>query len=176
MRQLHMAEELLITTLEMDSPEQLNRKLTSPKPIEFSLVEGRATDNELRRMLDGIGRPYGWSECRWSEQRWQEWLGSKRLRWFINVDDVRAGLLEIEDHAADGTEIVYFGFLPPFVGKGYGGSALTNAVELAWQIELAKAHPKCVWLHTASRDDANALPAYLRRGFRLVKQEIAMTD
>jgi GNAT superfamily N-acetyltransferase len=68
-------------------------------------------------------------------------------------------------------EIVYFGIMPQFVGKGLGGALLTAAVERAWQMG-----PTRVWVHTCSLDHPSALGNYLARGFRIFKQEIGHED
>ena len=63
--------------------------------------------------------------------------------------------------------------MPEFVGRGFGGHLLTQAVRLAWAAEQPDGAPtRRVWLHTASADHANALPNYRARGFRVVRSEV----
>jgi GNAT superfamily N-acetyltransferase len=63
-------------------------------------------------------------------------------------------------------EIAYFGLLPEYFGRGWDGHLLTRAVETAWGLGASR-----VWLHTCTLDHPAALPNYLRRGFRRVREE-----
>jgi GNAT superfamily N-acetyltransferase len=63
-------------------------------------------------------------------------------------------------------EIVYFGLLPRFVGRGLGGQLLTAAVQRAWQRTTVR-----VWLHTCTLDHPRAVANYLARGFRLYMEK-----
>ena len=63
-------------------------------------------------------------------------------------------------------EIVYFGLVPSFIGKGIGGAMLTRAVRAAHAMGAMR-----VWLHTCTLDSPNALPAYQARGFRSYRTE-----
>jgi len=51
------------------------------------------------------------------------------------------------------------------------GMLLTRAVETAWA-----GGPARVWLHTCTLDHPNALPNYVRRGFRPVRQEVYQVE
>jgi GNAT superfamily N-acetyltransferase len=81
-------------------------------------------------------------------------------------------MVELRSQSGGEVEITIFGLVPEFVGRGFGGQLLTLATRLAWEAE----HPdgtatNRVWLHTSSRDHANAQPNYERRGFRVVRSE-----
>ena len=76
------------------------------------------------------------------------------------------GYFELKAHEDDSIEIAYFGLLPEFIGRGWGKYLLTRAVQSAWQLG-----PRRVWLHTCTLDHPAALPNYLKRGFRPVRQE-----
>jgi GNAT superfamily N-acetyltransferase len=59
------------------------------------------------------------------------------------------------------------GFIPEFVGKGFGGHLLTLAARLTWEAEHQDGGTtRREWLHTSSLDHPNALCNYHRRGFR----------
>ena len=77
-------------------------------------------------------------------------------------------MVTCELHPGDEAEIVTFGLVPEFVGKGLGGSALTLGVQQAWALAPSVNR---VWLHTSSLDHPRALPNYHRRGFRTFKTE-----
>jgi GNAT superfamily N-acetyltransferase len=63
-------------------------------------------------------------------------------------------------------EIVYFGLLPRFIGRGLGGPLLSRAVERGFERGASR-----VWVHTCSLDHPRALAAYRARGFRLFRTE-----
>ena len=51
----------------------------------------------------------------------------------MTVDDAVAGYFELRrERRTRSVEIVYFGLLPEFTGRGLGGFLLTDAVERAW--------------------------------------------
>jgi len=77
-----------------------------------------------------------------------------------------AGYFELRQHENGSVEIAYFGLLPDFIGRGWGKYLLNRAVESAWLLGANR-----VWLHTCTLDHPAALPNYLKRGFRPVRQE-----
>jgi hypothetical protein len=80
--------------------------------------------------------------------------------------------VEVEAQPGGDVEIVVFGLVPEFVGKGFGAPLLAIATSSAWQTEPLDGVPiRRVWLHTSSRDHPHALPNYLRRGFRRFRTE-----
>jgi GNAT superfamily N-acetyltransferase len=93
--------------------------------------------------------------------------------WLARVGGEPAGVIEIEVRPGSEVEITLFGLVPEFVGRGFGGHLLTQAVRLAWETEQPDGAPtRRVWLHTASADHAHALPNYQARGFRVVRSEV----
>ena len=86
--------------------------------------------------------------------------------WVMTVGDAVAGYFELRREDEKSTEIVYFGLLPEFTGRGLGGFLLTEAVERAWASGARR-----VWLHTCSFDHPVAIQNYLDRGFIVFKTE-----
>ena len=82
-----------------------------------------------------------------------------------------AGFFELEMQDGGSVEIVYFGLLSRFVGRGLGGAMLTAAVQRAWDMGASR-----VWLHTSSLDHPHALPNYRARGFHVYKREYIPGD
>jgi GNAT superfamily N-acetyltransferase len=63
-------------------------------------------------------------------------------------------------------EIVYFGLLPEFIGRGAGKAFLDAVVAEAWRADTNR-----VWLHTCTLDHERALANYVAGGFRIVREE-----
>jgi GNAT superfamily N-acetyltransferase len=62
------------------------------------------------------------------------------------------------------TEILYFGLLPNFIGKGFGKHFLQTVINEAWSQNC-----DCIQLNTCELDHPNALPTYLKLGFDVDK-------
>lgn len=151
--------EEIVTELEMTAAEQLN-----PAPV----VDGvtlRATEPGpvIRDLHVRIGTPYRWPSATRSDEDWASWLAEPGRRYrLVDYRGEIAGAADFEPQGDGDVEITTFGLLPEFVGKGLGGYALTLVVADAWALPGTKR----VWLHTSTLDHPNALPNYLRRGFR----------
>ena len=82
-----------------------------------------------------------------------------------------AGFIELamEDEQAKvsrAVEVAYFGIREKYFGRGLGKHLLSHGVAAAW-----RAGARRVWLHTCNLDAPQALPNYLRRGFRITETE-----
>ena len=91
--------------------------------------------------------------------------------WLAHDGEEVAGFFELEMQDGGSVEIVYFGLLSRFVGRGLGGAMLTAAVQRAWDMGASR-----VWLHTSSLDHPHALPNYRARGFHVYKREYIPGD
>lgn len=103
----------------------------------------------------------------WTETQWRERLAVPGvMSWLAYVENEVAGFLEFEAQTQGNVEIVSFGLVPEFIGKGYGGHILTIAAQEAWNAHPIDELPvQRVWLHTSTRDHPAALPNYQKRGF-----------
>lgn len=126
-----------------------------------------------RFLYSEIGREYHWIDrLPWSAAEIQAYLSDPLVSiWLLSVWGAPAGYFELRRDGADGIEIVYFGLLQHFHGRGLGGHFLTRAVQHAWDGGAQR-----VWLHTNSFDHQSALPNYLKRGFKVFKTEAYMLD
>lgn len=158
--------------LEMNSPADLRPPSSLPEELRIARVA--APMPELNRFFyTAVGGAWYWIDrLAWSRARWLEWLSRPEVEtWVGTVAGVPAGYFELERQGEGAAEIVYFGLLPQFAGKGYGAALLTLAVRRAWEIA-----PRRVWVHTCSLDHPAALDNYLKRGFRLFREETAEQD
>jgi GNAT superfamily N-acetyltransferase len=76
-----------------------------------------------------------------------------------------AGFFELDARAWPSVNLSYFGLMPHMIGHGAGYAFLRHAVDLSWaQGALA------VTVNTCTADHPRALPAYIRAGFRPMRQ------
>jgi GNAT superfamily N-acetyltransferase len=165
--------EETITYLEMTAPDQLVPGRPPPTPLAVERLDP-ASLPLLRSTYARIGAPHGWfGRLAWSDQRWEAWLSRPGVQpWIARVGGEVAGMVELELQPGGDVEIVVFGLVPEFVGRGLGGHLLTSGARLAWEAEHPEGAPtRRVWLHTSSRDHPNARPNYERRGFRAFRTE-----
>ena len=86
--------------------------------------------------------------------------------WVLQAGPQVAGYFELQHHEDGRVEIMYFGLVPEYMGRGIGGWFLTRAVEEAFALGASR-----VVLHTCTLDAPAALPNYLARGFVMVREE-----
>jgi RimJ/RimL family protein N-acetyltransferase len=151
-----------ITYLEMTSPNQLLAGRAPPAEVTIDSVDATALAL-IRSTHDRIATPHHWSSLDWSEQQWSDLLARGGVRsWTAHIGVEAIGLVQLEIHPDHDVEIIKFGLVPEFVGRGFGGHLLTLAAGLAWGV--GGVHR--VWLHTSSFDHPHALHNYRSRGFR----------
>jgi GNAT superfamily N-acetyltransferase len=122
-----------------------------------------------RFLYTEVGRKYHWFDrLPWTDEQIQQYLGDSAVALYVMwIHGAPAGYFELRaghDHAV---EIVYFGLLDSFTGRGLGGYMLGEAVRIAWAQGASR-----VWLHTNTLDHPAALPNYLKRGFRMTGSEV----
>ncbi len=151
--------EEIVTQLEMTAADQLN-----PAPVVDGVTLRAVRPGPLIRELHvRIGTPHRWPSASLSDDEWERRLAEPGREYrLIEYRGEVAGAADFEPQRENDVEVTTFGLLPGFVGKGLGGYALTLVVADAWTLAGARR----VWLHTSTLDHPNALPNYLRRGFR----------
>ena len=161
-------EPLVTTYLEMRSTDQLRPKRAG---MRFQIQEKTERDWRFNRDLYlRVGEQWDWVDKRsWTDDQWKEYATAPELRTFAGYcDDVLAGYYELRRDGDGGIEIAYFGLLPEWIGRGFGGALLTSAIETAWDMEP---NPSRVWVHTCSCDHPQALANYQARGLVVYKVE-----
>ncbi len=78
------------------------------------------------------------------------------------VSGVPAGLMELDLRMPHEIELLYFGLVPDFIGRGLGRFALDWVVDRAWSFR-----PSRLWVHTCDLDHPNALSVYQKAGFNI---------
>jgi GNAT superfamily N-acetyltransferase len=111
----------------------------------------------------------------WTYADWEKRLAVKGAEtWVAWVSGTPAGFVQLEPRDEGVVEVVYFGLLPAFIGRGLGGHLLDLGLRHAW--DLADRHPSVpatrkVIVETCSLDGPAALRNYLSRGFDLVRTD-----
>jgi GNAT superfamily N-acetyltransferase len=163
----------LVTTTYL---EMTDRAAFRPKRAadESFLLTRAPVDPDINRSLYvAVGAQWHWYErLAWDDARWRSYIDRAGLQtWVATIAGERVGYFELEDDGGGSVEIVYFGLLPRFIGKGLGGDLLTAGVDRAWQMGA-----KRVWVHTCDLDHPHALANYKARGFQPYRAEQKMVD
>jgi GNAT superfamily N-acetyltransferase len=164
--------EVTRTYLEMRSPGDLRPTARPRDPPRLERIEG-CPGSFFRYLYAEVGRAYHWIDrLAWTDDQVRDHLLDPAVSlWLLTSGAAPAGYFELREHDDRSVEIAYFGLLPEFVGRGWGGHLLTQAVETAWAMK-----PERVWLHTCTLDHPAALPNYLKRGFRPFREEGYRTE
>jgi ribosomal protein S18 acetylase RimI-like enzyme len=128
---------------------------------------GVALPAYYRFLYGTVGRDYQWIDrLPWTDEQLQQYLSSPSVSvWVAYYKGTPAGYIELQREAEEpGTEIVYFGLIPAFHGRGLGKHLLSFGVQKAWN-----ENPERIWLHTCTLDGPHALSNYLKRGFQIYK-------
>jgi GNAT superfamily N-acetyltransferase len=155
------------TYLELRTPDAL-RASTSEDPA-LRLTREPAERLELFRTLyHDVGATHYWRDRNaMPDDALRSHFASPDVQlWVLYHASTPAGFFELKRHDDRSVEIVYFGLVQPFVGRGLGKHLLTAAVRAAWAFGADR-----VWLHTCTLDSPAALPNYIARGFEPFKVE-----
>jgi GNAT superfamily N-acetyltransferase len=156
---------VVITYLEMTSPSDL-------APARAAGVAAQRVElpcPELNRFFyTAVGGPWYWIDLLpWDYATWERLVTNPAFEtWMGIVQGTPVGYFELVKLEDNSVEIVHFGLMPRFIGKGYGGDLLTQAAQRAWALAPAK-----VVLNTNVLDGEHALANYLARGFRVARRE-----
>ncbi len=167
-----MALTVIRTYLELGSAADLQDVVT-PDPAPRLERLGECPASFYRYLYAEVGRAFRWTDrLGWSDEAIRAHLATPGLvLWLLTSDAAPAGYFELKPHEDASVEIAYFGLLPEYIGRGWGKHLLCEAVREAW-----RTGPTRVWLHTCTLDHPAALPNYVRRGFRVVREERYTVD
>ena len=161
-----MIEKIERFYLEINSINNLKPKsITSDN---FTIKEANKNNFDLNKFFyKQIGKNHQWVDrLVWKDKNWMDYVSNKNLKTFIlqkNHDYI--GYFELIFDNID-CEIAYLGILEEYIGKGYGGFLLSEALKIGFN------NANRVWVHTCSLDHSNALENYKSRGMKIFKTEI----
>ena len=162
-----MPRQSVRTFLEMRDPGALQPARLDDSDIRVDRVSN-CPASFWRYLYTEVGREFHWIDrLPWTDDEIRAYVTDPQVSlWLMTVAGAPAGYFELRRDRVGGVEIVYFGLLPEYTGRGLGGHLLTIAVEEAWALGGDR-----VWLHTNTLDHPGALPNYLKRGFRAFHAE-----
>ncbi len=162
--------DVVRTYLEMSDPSQLQGADAAPADVRLERVI-ECTPGFFRFLYAEVGRDLFWRDrLAWNDDQIRKYLAGPVWTWVLYLEGQPAGYFELQRHDDHSVEIAYFGLMPHAIGRGLGRYLLTRAVQEGWALG-----PTRVWLHTCTLDHASALPNYLKRGFRAVRDETYQT-
>lgn len=153
-----------VTYLEMQEPQPMPALRPGaffhrwPKPIAVA---------DYRSCYFGVGEKHQWIDRMvMPDEELEEKINAAHIDiWLFEWEGQRAGFAEfILDKAF--TEILYFGLLPEFIGRGLGKYFLQWAIAKAWEYGAP-----VVQLNTCTLDHPHALPNYVAAGFRIIRTD-----
>lgn len=159
--------ELTTTYLQMTDPADL-RPRKSPDP-QIEVREAMVPQWQLNRFLYCfVGEQWAWTDKhQWTDEQWESYVTSEYLRTFIALfGGSIAGYYELHREDTRAVEIAYFGLTPDFLGRGFGGALLTDAISRAWAWDADR-----VWVHTCTGDHPASLANYLSRGMHIYDRQ-----
>ncbi|MGI2176465.1 GNAT family N-acetyltransferase [Shewanella ulleungensis] len=160
--------EISIFNLEMTDRSQLKPKQQSNG---LSLIQAKVKQFEFNRFLyQLVGAAWQWTDkLNWSDSQWRAYSEADNLHLYVAyLEGAPAGYFELQQQESGNVEIMYFGLGERFIGQGFGGYLLTQAIEQAWALPNT-----CrVWVHTCSLDHPSALHNYQARGFTLFRTDV----
>lgn len=140
-----------------------------PSPADTCVVQARGlAPSFYRDLYNGVGAPWLWYE--------RSELSDKEIGQLITEPEVTlytlqhagetAGYTELRRQPKNEVQILYFGLLPPQIGKGLGQYFLDWTVREAFSMKIRR-----LWVHTCSLDHPRALSAYQQAGFETYRRE-----
>lgn len=155
------------TYLRMLAPSELRpRRLESPDIVVERMSP--CTPPEYRLLYRAVGAAWHWHDRdAWNDERLAEHLDRDGVSVSVlRVSGQLAGYFELERHPSGDVEILYFGLIEAFFGRGYGAHLLSVAVDEAWRLGASS-----VRLNTCTLDHPAALANYRARGFTAFREE-----
>lgn len=158
--------------LEMTSPAQLKGKYDANGLL---VMEAEIKQYQVNRFFyQFVGKVWQWTDkLAWTDARWEAYAERDEIRlWAAYYKGAPAGYFELEKRSRNGVNLAYFGLAGPFIGRGFGGYLLTQALENAWRW----GEPERVTVNTCTLDHPSALRNYQSRGFVIYDQVVSQYE
>jgi len=156
---------ITVTFLEMHETKAFPPVLEN---TSFELLPKPIGVDEYRKYYYGVGEKYFWLDrmVMPDDELYQKINASNVDICIFYVKGGVAGYIEFVKEKKF-IEVLYFGLLPDFIGKGLGKYFLHWVIAQAWSYQ-----PQWIQLNTCTLDHPNALDTYKKAGFNVVRTEI----
>jgi GNAT superfamily N-acetyltransferase len=130
--------------------------------------------DEYRALFLAVGREWGWTgRLLLSDEELRALLDKPSTEVYrLTCHGRIAGFGELERRPGGEVEIVYFGLMPEFIGRGLGGFLLRWIVNRAWQAAEGGEPTRRLWLHTCDFDHPGARAFYRHAGFQVYDETV----
>jgi GNAT superfamily N-acetyltransferase len=137
-----------------------------PAPAGLTVARVDPPDGALsRRLYLEVGADWSWTDHAQEPEAWWRAHAEGVETWLARLGGQLAGYYELEPQPKGDVEIVYFGLLSGFHGRGAGGHLLTHAIRRGFELGTR------VWVHTCTLDGPHALANYEARGMQVFRVE-----
>jgi len=142
--------------------------LDKKSEVEFHLLEKPIETDTYLQYYSEVGKKHFWLD--------RLVMNKEELSQLINASNIDIYTMQVHNQAAGYvefivdekfTEILYFGIMPDFIGKGLGKYALDWAIHKAWSY-----NPQWIQLNTCELDHPHAINNYKKRGFKEIRTEV----
>lgn len=150
-----------ITRLEMSTPSSVAVPVPSGVRLAIMLAENMPV-HLYRYLYEVIGKPHHWMLRRMqSDEKVASVLQAEETRiLLLYVNGCPAGLAEMRLNLPESVDILYFGLVPDYQGRGLAKFFFAEILASAWS-----QNPKKLRLETNTLDSPRALQLYQRMGF-----------
>lgn len=164
-----MTRAIPVETIFLEMHGRPLRNAATPPELGVTVVRAESpTVSFYRYLYRTVGEPWLWYERNaLSDEELSAAITAPGIELHVLwVRGVPAGYVELDCKAAKQTQILYFGLVPEFIGRGLGRFFLDWAVDRAFSRPIGR-----LWVHTCSLDHPRALDTYRRAGFREYDRE-----
>lgn len=157
-------QPVTVAFLEMHEPKEFPVAVAG---THFELLPKPVSVNEYRKYYYGVGEKYFWLDrmVMPDEELFEKINADNVDTYIFNANNQPAGYIEFIKEEKY-VEILYFGLMPAFIGKGFGKYFLQWVIAKAWSYK-----PEWIQLNTCTLDHPNALSTYKKAGFTQVRTE-----
>ncbi len=156
----------VITTLEMTVPTMAARL---PFPDGFSARKEDLSLAAFRDLFRKVGSPWLWtSGLTDPDEEVIATLTHPNVDYWVVYQDQNAiGLIELDFREEGACELMLFGMIPATTGQGLGRPMMALAQSEAFARDITRFH-----VCTCHLDSPQALPFYLKSGFKAIKRMV----
>lgn len=146
-------------------PEQ---RIFDKTDVSFDLLPKPISVEDYLKLYKGVGFDWNWFDrLVMPKEELKEKINASNVHiYVVKVNGETAGYAELEIEK-EFVELVYFGLMPGFIGKGLGKYFLDWSIQKAWSY-----HPLWIQVNTCELDHEYALTNYRNLGFKDYKSTV----